>query len=228
MVDTSADVTADSTVREDLAVNPPKQERSRAAWERVLDAGVHILEENGYEGFTIAAVCDRAGVSVPSIYARTKSKEALFVAVYEHALAEIRLEETVFEKYEDWSGLSARELIAGAVEATCARFIAHADFFRTVILRSTVNQAIQDRGAVYSSGLSEKFSTLVLTKRDEFAHENPEAAVDASFRVVFSSLVVHIAYGPHFMSNRSVSNEQLVRNLQDVTIRYLLGSSLAI
>ena len=55
----------------DLEVRPPKQERSRAAWNRVLDAGVAILEDGGHDAFTIAAVCDRAGVAPTAIYART-------------------------------------------------------------------------------------------------------------------------------------------------------------
>lgn len=29
-------------------------------WVRVLDAGISLLEEHGYEGFTIATVCERA------------------------------------------------------------------------------------------------------------------------------------------------------------------------
>ena len=47
----------------DLEVRPPKQRRSREAWNRVLDAGVAILEEGGYDAFTIAAVCERAAVA---------------------------------------------------------------------------------------------------------------------------------------------------------------------
>lgn len=37
-----------------LTIRPPRQERSRRAWDRVLDAGVALLEEAGYAGFTIA------------------------------------------------------------------------------------------------------------------------------------------------------------------------------
>ena len=55
----------------DLEVRPPKQRRSREAWNRVLDAGVAILEDGGYDAFTIAAVCERARVAPPAIYART-------------------------------------------------------------------------------------------------------------------------------------------------------------
>ena len=80
----------------DLGVRPPKQQRSREAWNRVLDAGVAILEDGGYDAFTIAAVCERAAVAPTAIYARTTSKDALFLAVYEHGIAAMLVEQEVF------------------------------------------------------------------------------------------------------------------------------------
>ena len=69
-------------VPDHLTIRPPRQERSRRAWDRVLDAGVALLEEAGYEGFTIAAVCERAQVPPRAIYDRAPTKDALFLAVY--------------------------------------------------------------------------------------------------------------------------------------------------
>src|SRR3954470_23208107 len=93
-------VTDDDSLPADLAVRPPKQQRSREAWDRVLDAGVGILEDGGYDAFTIAAVCERAGVAPTAIYARTTSKDALFLAVYEHGLAAARSDQDVFSDDE--------------------------------------------------------------------------------------------------------------------------------
>src|SRR3954468_9843732 len=88
-----------------LQVRPPKQRRSREAWNRVLDAGVAILEDGGYDAFTIAAVCERARVAPPAIYARTASKDALFLAVYEHGIARLRADEGVFADTARWADL---------------------------------------------------------------------------------------------------------------------------
>src|SRR3954452_5374457 len=99
----------------DLEVRPPKQRRSREAWNRVLDAGVAILEDGGYEAFTIAAVCERARVAPTAIYARTTSKDALFLAVYEHGIAQLRAEQDVFADGTRWAGLGPAELVREAV-----------------------------------------------------------------------------------------------------------------
>ena len=99
----------------ELEVRPPKQQRSRERWNRVLDAGVALLEDGGYDAFTIAAVCERARVAPTAIYARTTSKDALFLAVYEHGIAGLRAEQTVFDVTDRWAGLEPAELVRASV-----------------------------------------------------------------------------------------------------------------
>src|SRR5579871_4291912 len=77
-------------------VRPPRQRRSRESFERVLDAAARLLEENGFEGFTVQEVASRSGVSVGAIYERFGSKESLLRVVHgrvmdalEAAVAEI-------------------------------------------------------------------------------------------------------------------------------------------
>ena len=64
------------------AVRPPKQRRSRESYERVLDAAHTLLEENGFEGFTVQEVAARSDVSVGAIYERFGNKESLLRSVH--------------------------------------------------------------------------------------------------------------------------------------------------
>ncbi|MCB1300487.1 MAG: TetR family transcriptional regulator [Tetrasphaera sp.] len=48
----------------------PRQERTRVAWQRILDAGVAVLEDEGAGGFTIDAICARASVVPRAVYDR--------------------------------------------------------------------------------------------------------------------------------------------------------------
>ena len=98
-----------------LTIRPPLQERSRRAWDRVLDAGVILLEEAGYEGFTIAAVCERAQVPPRAVYDRAPSKDALFLAVYERGMARLKADHGIFGDPAHWLGLDADDLIEAAV-----------------------------------------------------------------------------------------------------------------
>ena len=68
-------------------IRPPQQPRSRASLERVIVAGTKLLEEEGYEGFTLAKVSSMANVSIGSIYARVKSKDDLFYVIQDRFMS---------------------------------------------------------------------------------------------------------------------------------------------
>src|SRR4030095_4207181 len=76
----------------EVSVRPPKQERSRQSLERVIEASMALLEEQGFDAFTIQDVSQRADVSVGAIYARFGNKESLLRAVHKHAMESIGAE----------------------------------------------------------------------------------------------------------------------------------------
>src|SRR4051794_5768169 len=139
----------DGAVDGDLEVRPPKQRRSREAWNRVLDAGVALLEDGGYDAFTIAAVCERAQVAPTALYARTTSKDALFLAVYEHGIARLRAEQQVFADPTHWSGLAPAALVREGVAQVVGISLRHRRYLRAVVLVSGVHPEVQARGGRY-------------------------------------------------------------------------------
>ncbi len=102
-----------ATRRRVSARKQPKQQRSRALVDTLLEATARVLTEKGLADTTTNEIAEVAGVSVGSLYQYFPSKEALVAALIErkveldvqhlHALAE-RLQGAPFE-----------ELIAGAV-----------------------------------------------------------------------------------------------------------------
>src|SRR5690606_24768327 len=117
-----------STTADPFAVRPPRQRRSRESWARVLDAGVTLLEEGGYDAFTIAAVCERARVPPRALYERVDTKDGLFMAVYEHKLSEIRADQEEMFAAAATPGAPDREVVERAVRALVALFDRHGDF----------------------------------------------------------------------------------------------------
>lgn len=61
----------------------PRQARSRATCEVVLEAAARIVAERGLAGFNTNAVAERAGVSIGSLYQYYPNKDALMAAVIE-------------------------------------------------------------------------------------------------------------------------------------------------
>ena len=207
----------------DLEVRPPKQQRSREAWKRVLDAGVSILEDGGYDAFTIAAVCERAGVAPTAIYARTTSKDALFLAVYEHGIADLVAEQAVFADDERWAGLAPAALIRSAVAEMVGISLRHQRFLGSIVLISAAHEEVARRGSRYVGDLADGFTRVVLGARDAIRHRHPEAAVRACFGTTFATTTFRVAYGPAFGTSSPVGDETFVADLGETAVRYLLA-----
>lgn len=62
----------------------PKQERSRATRQRILEAAVACLAEHGWSGSTVTVVCARAGVSRGAAQHHFRTREELFTAAIAH------------------------------------------------------------------------------------------------------------------------------------------------
>lgn len=214
-------VAVGDSAAETLGVRPPRQKRSREAWLRVLDAGVALLEEGGYEWFTIAAVCERARVAPRAIYDRIDSKDALFLAVYEHGIARVRADQSVFTDRDRWRDLSAEELAIGAVREVAGIFHRHGPFLRAVVLVSGAHPEVYRRGVIYSQELSDLFAGVLLRVGSRIDQPDQESAVRAAFTTVFSALVVRVAYGPAIaVADRN--EDAFLESLGEMVRRYLL------
>ena len=65
----------------------PRQARSRATWEAILEAASQILERRGAAALNTNAVAERAGVSIGTLYQYFADKRAILLAAAERELA---------------------------------------------------------------------------------------------------------------------------------------------
>jgi AcrR family transcriptional regulator len=64
----------------------PRQERSKATVDAILEASARVLVKQGFDGLTTNAVAGAAGVSIGSLYQYFPNKEAIVAALIEHHL----------------------------------------------------------------------------------------------------------------------------------------------
>ena len=198
----------------DLGVREPRQRRSRERWAGVLDAGVALVEEGGYEALTIAAVCERAGVPPRLIYERVSSKDALFLAVYEHGMQRVLADEAALDDGMRWAGLHGDALVDAAVRELAHVFLHNERFLRSVVLISSGHTEVRARGEVYSDGLRRRFVARLGSVCPDVD------AVATVFRTVFASLVFRTAYGADFLQP-PVTDDALVDGLVALTLPLL-------
>lgn len=196
---------------DDLATRPPRQDRSRRAWERILTAGVEVLETGGFGGFTVIAVCDRAGVAPRAVYERVDSKDELFAAVYEFEMRRIVADQhAVFDRPPD--GPDARAAIGYAVNALLGLFASHAAFLRTVIHLAAAHPALAERGRFYTREVRSSFVTALQAAAGLDQRKPSPTVLDAAFTAVFASALVRTSYGPDYLGG-SIEQAELADEL---------------
>jgi AcrR family transcriptional regulator len=215
---------ADGTLVELPAVRPPQQRRTRERWQRVLDAGVSLLEERGYEAFTIAAVCERAQVVPRFIYARVDNKEALFLAVYEYGITRVNRAAGVFANDRQWHDLPPDQVVQKAVREVIGLFQRQEAFIRSVVRISGVHKEVNRRGARYSQELGDAFTRRLLDIRDQIDDPDPETAIRVAYNAVFSAVIFRVAYGPAF-AVPPLDDQTFSDTLTTMVQRYLFSPS---
>ncbi len=202
----------------DVALREPRQRRTREQWDRVLDAGVQLLEEGGYEAFTIAALCRRGEVPPRALYARAATKDGLFLAVYERGMSRVLADQAAFAEPDGWAG-DDMSRISQAVNLLVKIFSDNAAFLRAVVLISGAHPEVQRRGASYRQELGDIFAAALPPIVVTSPHPDARQAHDFCFSLIFSALVVRTAYGPGFGVPGDVS--AMTRELVTMAQRYL-------
>jgi AcrR family transcriptional regulator len=204
-------------------IREPLQRRSRETLERLLQSGLELLQEKGFDGFTLQELSQRAGVSIGSIYARVDSREALIMAIYERAMESIGREEHArLHQAQATEGLTPRERIELIVSTAATSMLDNGDVLGVFMRQAPMNSEILARGAEVSRANAEDFARVMLAERAHLRHPDPALAVDIAWRMIYCTIARRITHGPRFESTRPLSDRRLVQELARAVADYLL------
>lgn len=187
------------------SVRPPRQERTRETWQRVLDTGLELLIAGGWDALTVSEVCRRCGISAPSLYARVDGRAGLFLAVYDYGIAQVRATQT--SNAVPAEPLDVDQAVAAAAHGMLTTFRQHEGFLRAVILRASVDPELRERGALESR--------WAIAQAMENVPGEP-SAVAAAGRVMFAESVLRIIYGEQFFTGSPDPDDRFVARLTAV------------
>ena len=206
----------------DTGLRPPQQRRSRESLERVLHAGETLLAQRGYDGFTIAEVSRKAKVSVGSVYGRFENKDALVYEIHRRLLERLAPPtETDVLAIEDDVQIDLRGAVEHAVRRLADSTNAERALLRAFMLRGAVDPRIAGPGSEASKAAARAFKAVVLARRGEIGHPDPELATDVTYRMAYDVLTRHVMYGPTFESDTGRTWEELVDELIEAAVAYL-------
>lgn len=196
-------------------LRPPKQPRSRRTLERLVAAGLAILDEEGPSGVTVQAVVSRARSSVGSFYARFKGKDDLLAyladSVRDSAIAEWR--ESVAEP--PLSGTLLPEMVGSAIHHLVEvreRWDAGVRAAAGLADRSSDHDA-------FRRSVVEELASRLLERRSEITHPHPDVAV----RVGLWAVLGVVDHEGSKVTTTDLDSDGLRRECAALLMSYLAG-----
>lgn len=188
-----------------------------------MQAGYALLEEGGVDALTVAAVADRAGMAVGSIYRRFGDKEGLLLAI-QHAFTD-NLQAEITQRMPPERLRILRDpavAIAEAVGALTDAFQAHEALLRVFLLLGTRHEAVRTEGSRVSIEGNRYFAETL--RHTPIAHADPEAALDFAYRLIYASIAHRVTQGEFLESDRPLPWNELRSHLQTAVVSYLLDA----
>ncbi|KQE30193.1 TetR/AcrR family transcriptional regulator, partial [Acinetobacter baumannii] len=194
-------------------IRKPKQNRAINTFDSIVGAGFISVMKNGLDHTTVLKVCEIAGVGSGSFYEYFKNKEALFVEMQQHFIAEIS------------------KVIYGVIPEILDLEIPEA--IRTIFLKIGEFLAKDNNKYFYWLSVSSKYSTeashvkavkAINVLAIEYAMKHPEVLKIKNLKMMVYILIhSSIALTMNFFTseNMGFTFEELVDCLINITMSYI-------
>jgi AcrR family transcriptional regulator len=192
----------------------PRQERSQATVDALLQATARVLVKDGYDRASTNRIAEAAGVSVGSLYQYFPSKEALVAALIDRHMSEMTqlLEAKAIELAAAPIDVALREVIRAMIEA-------HRIDPR---LHQVLVEQVPRLGRLQHIEQLEQYArTLILAYLEARKSEiRPKKLELAAF--LMAHVVEAITHGAVLHEPSLLADEGLVDETTDLIVRYLL------
>ncbi|MDX1566607.1 MAG: TetR/AcrR family transcriptional regulator [Longimicrobiales bacterium] len=162
-------------------VRAPQQARSRKTLERIVDAALEIIEEEGVQGATVSAVVERAGSSVGSFYARFEGKDDLLRYLEERVWREARARWEDARSSQAWDELELEGVVRSVVRLLI-RIHREDVGSRRALGQEGAGSGLGSEAQRFHALVEREVATLLLRRREEIEHPEPERAARISYR----------------------------------------------
>ena len=151
----------------------PRQHRSKATVDSILEATARVLKKDGFDGLTTNAVAEAAGVSIGSLYQYFPNKEALVAAMVETHL-DARNATTVGE-LQRVAMLPLAQAVRAMIELTIENYRKDPELKR-VLIEQVPRVGRMAKVAALHAGMHQLITALFTARRSELAVRDPDMA----------------------------------------------------
>jgi AcrR family transcriptional regulator len=202
-------------------VSGPKQARSERTLKRLLDAAEALIKEKGHAAVSIPEIARRARSSVGGFYARFRDKNELLRALEERHFIELSQRLEALADGRRWENASTVDIVEAAVAELVTSTRERRHMIAAFLVRAIEDPAIRAGGLRFRRTVEERISALLLGRRDEMDHPDPALAIELGIQTAFALMQQHVLIEETQAGGRSLSDEELMRELSTMFLRYV-------
>lgn len=194
-----------TTAKRNLTRREPKQQRSRQTVDDVLEAVQLVVKRHGTQAITTNRIAEAAGVSVGSLYQYFPDKRAIFTALHDRHVDDVRqvIEQTTAACASDPLEEFTRELVHGLVNV-------HADIAE---LHEVVSSAVPESALGFKNALHHTFwGVLSRADQDRYSLDETERMLFVLPRMV-EALVHGAAHQARAALSRDGARSEAIRTV---------------
>lgn len=191
----STDPTHIEALAESALTRKPRQGRSLASFQRMLDATKALMLETGGDNFTLQDVSDRGNVSIGSIYLRFESKDRLLHAVIAEELQAVLAKEREILDTVIAESRSLAEFLPLYIDRYSGFLETNAPLLRTIMQRASVDPAVSEPGKETARRSAAMSVAAIMSFRDEIKAPDAAEKAQAVFQIIFATVARQYGLG---------------------------------
>jgi AcrR family transcriptional regulator len=191
----------------------PRQARSKATVDTILEATARVLIKHGYDGLTTNAVAVAAGVSIGSLYQYFPNKEALVAGLIARHGDEMHA--SVEKELVRVAALPMKQAVRAMIELTIRAHAIEPELHR-VLLEQVPRVGKMARVKELQMITMQLVANLLVARRNELAIGDPEIA---AFLLV--SAVEAVAHRAALFAPQHLQDPKLIDEATTMVTRYL-------
>jgi AcrR family transcriptional regulator len=203
------------------SVSSPKQARSEETLSRLLDAAESLIVEKSISDVSIPEIVRRADSSVGGFYARFRDKNELLRALEERFFNDVLERVNEIAEPERWRGVPVAEIVRPCVFEFVQMFREREALITAFLFRAAQDPEFIAEGLRFRRSVSEHISSLLLDRRNELGHPDPEVAIEIVVQMAIGLLQQMALSGDFRVDGRRLSDDRIVDEITRNFISYV-------
>ncbi|REG49011.1 TetR family transcriptional regulator [Paraburkholderia sp. BL6669N2] len=165
----------------------PLQRRSREALAKIISAAELLLRTEGIDGFSIAAVAEKAGLPVGNIYRRFRAKEDILAVIKQEVTD--RIEQAVIQRLQEEQFTDIRRLVAALVDVLVKSFCRDEALHKVLFDRRVKDPALSQIGSLGRRHIYLQYRAVLTSVLPPLKTARTELIATFSFQIIASAIV---------------------------------------